>query len=82
MTPAELKEQLEAIVAQLNQAGGIASAFVPQYAAFIAIGMAVDKLVPGMVADVAAWIEGSPPTEEEVADMAAKLAVLGDPNLP
>lgn len=82
MTPEETKQLLETIIAELNQAGSVASAFAPQYQAIFAIGMAVDKLIPGMVADVQNWIQGNVPTEAEKADTASKLAVLGNPNLP
>ncbi len=82
MTPAELKTELENIINDINQGASIASVFAPQYAAFIAIGQAVDKLIPGLVADVDSWIQGVEPSDEEKADMASKLAILGDPKQP
>jgi hypothetical protein len=82
MTSAELKSELETIITNINSGASIASAFAPQFSAFIAIGMAVDKLIPGIAADVASWVQAKEPTEEEKSDMAAKLAILGNPKAP
>ncbi len=82
MTPEQTKDLLTNIVSDANEVGGIASMFAPQYAAFIAIGMAMDKQIPGLVSSVQAWIEGEDPTEEELIDHAAKLTVLSNPNAP
>lgn len=82
MTPAELRSLLENIVTQVNSAATFAEALAPQYAAFIAIGKAVDSQVPGLVEAVDNWIHGEPPTDLEKAELADKLKVLGDPNAP
>ena len=82
MTPAETKDLLTRIVNDVNAVGGVATMLAPQYAAFVAIGMAMDKQIPGLVSSVQAWIEGDMPTDEELSDHAAKLAVLSDPNAP
>ena len=82
MTPAETKNLLTNIVNDINSVGGVASMLVPQYAAFVAIGIAMDKQIPGLVSSIQEWIEGSPPSDEELMDHAAKLAVLSDPAGP
>lgn len=82
MTAQELQARLEAIIAGLNQAGSVAQVFLPQYAALIAIGQAVDVLLPGLAGDVARWIAGEEPSPDEKAELARKLSVLADPNLP
>lgn len=82
MTPDQLKTLLENIVTEANNAASFAGALDPALMPFIAIGKAVDQVVPGLVAGIDAWIQGNPPTDAEKADVAAKLAVLGDPNAP
>jgi len=82
MTADETKTLLDGIIAEINQLGTWGQAFAPQYAAFIAIGMAMDKQIPGLVAGVQNWVEGNLPTDAEKADLAGKLAVLNDPNAP
>lgn len=82
MTPEELKTLLDNIVAELNEAADLGGILDPQLIPLIAIGKAVDKQIPGLVAGVDAWIQGNPPTPEELADFAAKLAELSDPNAP
>lgn len=82
MTAEEIKDKAQEIVNELNMAGGIASVFVPQYAAFIAIGKAMSQFIPGLAETVTRWIDGEEPTEDEVKDMLSKLAVLANPDLP
>jgi hypothetical protein len=82
MTPQELKAFLANIVAELNGVADFAGVLAPQFAAYIAIGKAIDTQIPGLAAMVDSWIQGNPPTPEELADFGAKLKVLNDPNLP
>jgi len=82
MTPEQTKNILTNVVNEVNAVGGIAEMFTPQYATFIAIGMTMDRQIPGLVSSIQAWIEGNTPSDDELADHAAKLAVLSDPNAP
>ena len=90
MTPQQLEQTLGNIVDEVNTVGdtatavlsGVNPAWGASAAAFLVIGKAVDKLVPGMAASVDAWIQGNPPTDAEKADFAAKLSVLADKSLP
>lgn len=82
MNAAETKQLLENIVGGLNTTLTIAAGVDPALLPFIAIGKALDTQIPGLAADVQNWIEGNPPTEEELAENARKRAVLSDPNLP
>ena len=82
MDPTQLKELLATIVADLNMAADFVGVIDPALIPFIAIGKAMDELVPGMAASVQAWIAGNAPTPEELADFVAKLSVLNDPNAP
>lgn len=82
MTPNELKSLLDNVVTEANSVASFAGVLDPQIMPFIAIGKAVDKQLPGLAASVDRWIQGEPPTDAEKADMAAKLAVLKDPNCP
>ena len=82
MSPADLKSLLGTIVAELNSVADYGGIVDPALIPLIAIGKAVDKEIPGLVAGVAGWISGNPPTPEELADFQSKLGTLGDPNLP
>lgn len=82
MSPEQTEQLLQNIVDEVNQAGDLIGAFVPQVAAIMVIGKAVDKLIPGLVGDVERWLQGNPPTNEEKAATRAKILVLNDPNLP
>ena len=82
MTSAELKTLLSNIDAELNGVADLAGVIDPALLPFIAIGKAVGKQVPGLVAGVDNWIQGNPPTQEEKDDLASKLNVLSDPNAP
>lgn len=82
MTPEETKSLLDNIVAELNQAADFAGALDPAIIPFIVIGKAVSKQIPGLVSSVQNWVEGNPPTEAEKKELLAKLAVLGNPDLP
>jgi hypothetical protein len=82
MTPQETETLLNEIVAGLDTAGTFLGTLDPALIPFIAIGKAVDKLIPGVAASVQGWIEGNPPTAAEKADFLKKLSVLADPNNP
>ncbi len=81
MTAQQLQQLLDNIIAGVNDAADYAGIIDPELIPFIVIGEAIDKLVPGIAAHVAAWAAGNPPTVDEKADFVAKLAVLGNPNV-
>jgi hypothetical protein len=82
VTPAELKILVENIVTEVNGVADIAAGVDPALVPLIAIGKAVDKMLPGLVESVDNWIQGNPPTDEEKANLTAQLAVLNNPDLP
>lgn len=82
MTSAELKQTLENITTELSSAGDFVGILDPALLPFIVIGKAVAKQIPELAAAVDDWIQGNPPTQAEVDDLHAKLAVLGNPDLP
>ena len=82
MTADELKTLLSNIDAELNGVADFAGALDPALLPFIAIGKAVGKQVPGLVAGVAEWVAGNKPTDQDKADLASKLSLLSDPNAP
>jgi hypothetical protein len=82
MNPAELKTLIENIVTEVNGVADIAAGVDPELIPLIAIGKAVDKMLPGLVESVDNWIQGNPPTDEEKATLTAQLAVLNNPDLP
>lgn len=82
MSPEQVEALTKNIIDQVNGAADLVGVIDPALIPLIAIGKAVDKLVPGIAGTVANWIAGNPPTAEERADFKAKLAVLSDPNLP
>ena len=82
MTADEIKTLLQNIVAAANQGADLVGVIDPGLLPFIAIGKAIDKQIPGLVAPIASWIAGNPPTQEELDDFAQKLAVLSNPDLP
>jgi len=78
MTQAELKDLLNNVVTDISIAADYAGILDPQLVPFIAIGKAVGKVVPGLVAAVDGMIQGNPLTQAELDEKAAELAVLGD----
>ena len=82
MTADDLKTLLSNIDAELNGVADFAGALDPALLPFIAIGKAVARQVPGLVAGVAEWVAGNPPTDQDKADLASKLSILSDPNAP
>lgn len=82
MTPAELKTLLDNIVTEVNGVASFGQVLAPKYASWIAIGKAVDTMIPGLVEGVDNWVQGNPATDAEKADLLQKLSVLGDPNAP
>lgn len=77
MTPEQVKQITEDIVAGLDTVADVASGIDPALKPFVLIGKAVAAQVPGITEHVTAWIEGNPPTDAEKAEFAQKLAVLG-----
>lgn len=82
MTPQEVEQLAAEIVAGLESGADMASVLAPQIIPFVLIGKAVDKVVPGLAGMITRWVDGNPPTPEELEDFKKKLAVLGDPNNP
>ena len=82
MTPGEIETLTKEIVASLDSVGAMVGVIAPPLIPILALGMAIDKVVPGLAKTVASWIEGNPPTPEELADFQSKLAVLSDPSSP
>lgn len=82
MTPSELQTLLDGIVSEVNNAADFVGTLDPALIPFIAIGKGVDRMIPGLAATVDKWIQGNPPTDQEKADLAAQLKVLGNPDLP
>lgn len=82
MTAEEVEALTNEIIAGLESGADMASVLAPQIIPFVLIGKAIDKVVPGLAGMITRWVDGNPPTEEEKADLRAKLAVLADPNNP
>lgn len=82
MTPAALRTLLDNIVTEIGSVADIGGGIAPQFLPAIVIGKAVAKQIPGLAEAVDNWIQGNPPTQAELDEKAAKLAVLDDPNLP
>lgn len=78
MTPDQIKDLLTTIVSDVNMAADFAGILDPELIPFIAIGKAVDKVVPGIASSVASMIQGTPPTQDQIAQNAQELAMLGD----
>lgn len=82
MNPEQIETLSEEIISALEAGATIASVAVPEIAPLLVIGKAVDKLIPGLAANIAKWTAGTPPTEEEKLELKKKLAILADPNNP
>ena len=82
MTPSELQTLLDNIVAEVNTAADFAGTLDPAIIPFIVIGKAIDRQIPGLVANIDRWIQGNPPTQADKDALKEQLSVLGNPNLP
>jgi hypothetical protein len=82
MTSQELHDLLTNIISGLEVGADMASTIAPGLIPFIIIGKAVDKMIPDLAAQVQRWVEGNPPTQAEIDEFKAKLAVLSDPDAP
>lgn len=82
MTADELKQTIDNVVNELNGVADFAGVLDPALLPIIAIGKAVDKQIPGLVAAVDNWIKGNPPTDTDKATLVQQLSVLGNPDLP
>ena len=82
MTPAEIRAQVQKVIDALEMGEGIAASVFAPIAPYVVLAKVVESQIPGIVEMVANWIEGAEPTDAEVQDMLAKLAVLGDPDSP
>lgn len=82
MNPDDLKTLLTTIATDVNTAADYAGVIDPALIPIIKIGEAVDKMIPGLAANVDKWIQGNPPTDAEVATLVQQLGVLANPNLP
>lgn len=78
MTSDQINELLTTIVNDINIAADYAGILDPALVPMVAIGKAVDKLIPGIAASVTKLFEGTPPTAEQISQNAAELAILGD----
>jgi len=77
-TPDQIKELLNTIVGDINLAADYAGIVDPQLIPIIAIGKAVDKIIPGLAANVAGMIEGVPLSQAELDQKATELAILAN----
>jgi hypothetical protein len=82
MTAQETHDLLENIIAGLEVGAAMASTIAPALIPLILIGKAMDKVIPDLASQVQLWVEGNPPTQAEVDEFKAKLAVLSDPDAP
>jgi hypothetical protein len=82
MTSTELHDLLTNIISGLEVGADMASTIAPGLIPFIIIGKAVDKILPDLASQVQRWVEGNPPTQQELDEFKAKLAVLSDPDAP
>jgi hypothetical protein len=82
MTPEQLETLVQEIIGNLELGADIASIFRPEIIPFVVMGKALDKAIPGLAGTVQKWIDGNPPTDDERAELKAKLAILADPDNP
>ena len=82
MTSTELHDLLTNIISGLEVGADLASTIAPGLIPFIVIGRAVDKILPDLASQVQLWVEGNPPTQQELDEFKAKLSVLSDPDAP
>jgi hypothetical protein len=82
MTSQELHDLLTNIISGLEVGADLASTIAPGLIPFIVIGRAVDKILPDLASQVQRWIEGNPPTQQELDEFKEKLALLSDPDAP
>ncbi len=76
MDAATLKTIEAEIAAAVDTAGNIEDVIAPQYAAFIVLGQAVAKALPGRIDDVQRLLSSQEPTDADVAALAQKIAAL------
>lgn len=76
-TPDQVQSVTQAVVDGLTTLENIASGIDPALQPFLLIGKAIEAQIPGLAAHITAWIEGNPPTQAEIDQFNAKLAVLG-----
>lgn len=73
-------DQIKAEIAALGDfTAAIAGAVNPTLLPFIVIGKAAAVAVPTLVDDVNQWLAGQPPTDDQNAALAAKIAALSKP---
>ena len=82
MTSTELHDLLTNIISGLEVGADMASTIAPGLIPFIIIGKAMDKVIPDLASQVQLWVEGNPPTQAEIDEFKAKLALLSDPDAP
>lgn len=82
MDSKSIKSLLDTIVEDVNAGADFLTGVDPALAPLVAIGKAIDKQIPGLVANVADWISGAQPTPEDLQKHADTLAALSDPNAP
>lgn len=82
MTPEQIEQLAKEIVDGLSGVANMIGLLDPQLIPLIIIGQAVSKIAPEIAKAVARWIEGNPPTPEELDEFKKKLAALSDPDAP
>lgn len=82
MTNQQIEDLTKEIGSSISAGIDIASVFVPGGAAYFIIGKAVTAAVPELGKIVARWLDGNPPTQDELDEFKRQLSVLTDPNAP
>jgi hypothetical protein len=67
------------IGAAVDTASSVAEVIAPQYAAFIILGQALAKAMPGLVEDVQRLLSAQEPTDADIAALGDKIAALASP---
>ncbi len=82
MTNQQIEDFSTDLSATIKAGLDITSAFVPMGATWMLLGKAVATAMPGLAKTVTSWVDGNPPTDEELEEFKRQLAVLMDPNAP
>lgn len=82
MTPQQVEDFTKDLSETIKAGLDITMAFVPMGATWLLLGKAIATAMPSMAKTVNSWVEGNPPTQEELDEFKRQLAVLSDPNAP
>lgn len=77
--PQDIESIKAEVSAAVDTAATIGRVIAPQYTAFIVLGQALAKALPGIYEDVLKLIAREKPTDDELADLAGKLHALANP---